>query len=341
MHKEWFLTFGKQAPKAASAKPAAAPDKSDGAEQWLDSKWLIDVMVGVRSLLQRTGAALAAAGTALIAGLGYAQLHNIFPIPKNVGGESVAALFVLFAAAIGGVIWLAAIFFMAQRRILIGTTSGATDDLDGSDLDVADRVRNEFARREQAKNLRAVELRAIRLANVARRVGDSDAKRASGLKAESDRLYGVVTFALVRAAATILEQRSRRAFRDWPTIVAVAFAAVGIIGVFAFADHFKGKRDLFQAQEKCAKAEANGIPNACAAFETPAQTKARKDAAKKKQNEADAKAKAASAKLSEKQRTALEVAANCELAVDHLPAKARPTGDARVSVVASCITAGS
>jgi len=341
MSERWFMAFG-----SGAASQPVKPDPGETAPTtepipWLDPKWIIDVMDGIRSLLQRTGAALGAAATAVIGGLGYAQLHNIFPIPKNVGWAAKLSLPLFFVAAVGGAIWLAAIFMLAQRRILIETD--ASDDLEDSpkDIKVANRVRNEFASQEQAKTLRDVQMRAVRLANVARALGPTDPARARFVQAESDRLYGVVNLALVKASALILEDRSRRAFKSWRTLFALGFAAAGIIGVFAMSDHFKSQRDLFQSQEACAKAEANGIPNACAAFESSKQTAARQKLASKVKAEAAAEADAAFKRLSVPQKTALSVAANCEGAIDHLAPAERPSGEARSRVVRACIAARS
>lgn len=328
-----------EASKSDAAKKSASDGTgSGGADPWANPQWIVDVMASMRTLLQRTGAVLGAAATALLAGLGYAQLHNIFPIPKNVGSYTHILLFIFLLAAFGGAAWLTAIFFMAQRQILIGTYWN--DDLGRADTQIADRVKNEFAREEDAASIRAVELRAVRLAGVARALSGTDAKGAKAAKGESDRLWGVVHLALVRTAATILEERSRRAFRGLPTIIAFLAAVIGIVGIFALSDYYKGQRDLYLAREKCAQAEANGIVGACSAYETPSLTKKRQDAETKLKNEAAQKAAAALASLSPAQTKALTQAADCEVAIAALQKEERPSSQARLRAVALCAARG-
>ena len=264
-------------PRVAASEPAQndakAASGSEPVDPWANPIWLTAVMKDMRSLLQRTGSLLGAAATVLLSGLGYTQLHNIFPIPQNVPGWTQPVLCVAVVFGFGGAAWLAAIFFMAQRPILIATNK--RDDLHGQDNEVADRVEGDYARQEDAVDLRGVELRALRLASLARELAAVDAQRAKPVKDESDRLFAVVHLALVRTAATILEYRSKRAFRGWRTMLALVLAVAGIVGIFGMSDYYKGQRDLYQSRVKCAQAEAVGVVGACAPFETPSQTKQR------------------------------------------------------------------
>jgi hypothetical protein len=341
--RRWSVSFGEVA--AETRQPDAAEDTapkkpkppSDEADPYADPKWLVDVMDGVRSQLQRTAALLGAAAVAVIGGLGYAQLHNIFPIPRNVSVASKVALPCFVVAAIGGASWLAAIFLSAQRRILIGPDWD--DDLNERDKKVAKRVRGAFARHEQADNLMDVHLRTLRLAAVARALTARDAKRANAAKAEADRVRTLVDFALIRTAAAILEDRSRRAFKGLPTLFALILASAGIVGMFAVADSYKGRRDSFESREKCAKAEANGVADACAAFESSEQTAERHAAEAAAKEAAAKKAKDAMERLTPTQQALVRRAADCETAVDALPASQRPSGQARVRAVARCVSA--
>jgi hypothetical protein len=315
------------------AADAPEPDAA-GVDPWANPQWIVDVMSGMRKLLQRTGTVLGAAATALLAGLGYAQLHNIFPIPKNTGWYTVALGVLFLIAAFGGAAWLTAIFFMAQRQILIGTYW--RDDLGGADDKVADRIESEYARQENAASIRDVELRAIRLGAVARALSAAGDKRAKATNDESVRLWAVVHVALVRTAATVLEERSRRAFRGRQTIAALACSVVGIVGIFALSDYYKGQRDLYVSREKCAQAEQNGIVGACAPFETAAQTKQRHDAEAAAKRKKASAAAAALASLSSAQRRALVQAAACETAIAALPKASRPSSQAQSRAVALC-----
>jgi len=326
-------------PAKAKGKDATSDEAgSDAADPWANPTWILTVMAGMRGLLQRTGALLGTAATALIGGLGYTQLHNIFPIPKNVSSCTEWLLGGSVLAGFGGAVWLAAIFFMAQRQVLIGTTWD--DDLVGPDRRIARRIEEEYAHEENAPDIRAVELRALRLAGIARALGETDAARAKATKAESDRLLAVVHLALVRTAAGILEERSRRAFHRWPTIAALVLAVLGIVGIFSLSDYYKGQRDVYQARVKCAQAEAAGIPDACAAFETPAQTKARQSVQQASAALAAAKAKAALDGLSSAQMKMLTQTALCQAAIAALPANEQPSAAALPRAVALCAAAG-
>jgi hypothetical protein len=175
---------------------------------------------------------------------------------------------------------------------------------------------------------------------VARALSGTNAKGAEAAKRESDRLWGVVHLALVRTAAAILEQRSRNAFRGLPTIIALALSVAGIVGIFALSDYYKGQRDLYQAREKCAQAEADGIVGACAPFESASLTQERHAAETKLKVEDARRAAVALASLSPAQKSALTEAAGCELAVAALQKEERPSSQARLRAVALCAARG-
>lgn len=121
-----------------------------------------------------------------------------------------------------------------------------------------------------------------------------------------------------------------------PTIAALVIAVGGIVGLFEFSDYYKGQRDLYQAREKCAQAEADGIVGACAAYESPSQNRERRDAERKLKNEAAQKAAAALASLNPAQRRALTQAAACEAAIAALQKKERPSNQARLRAAGLC-----
>lgn len=224
-------------------------------------------MAEVRRLLQRTGAALGAAGVAIVGGLGYTQVHQIFPFPADASSCYLVLALVGLVGAFLGATLLSASFFGAQRRILI-STDGMQDSLDRRERPIKEWICAEHAQTEYAHTLRDVELRALRL----QRIGRRSAEDADVLNAESDRLNRVVSIALIRTVATILERRAERAFRGPLTAIALALTILGIISVFGVADYAKGQRDLIDLRAKCAAAEAQGATGACAAVEGKVQS---------------------------------------------------------------------
>jgi hypothetical protein len=236
-------------------------------------------MADMRGLLQRFGTALGAAGTALMAGLGYTQIHKIFPLPV---GSTEWLLILALAGSTGalvGAAWLVGRFFAAQRRIVI-----TSEQFGGSRIDrwrerrrgfntvearIRDRVFTDHAQQEDAASLRAVELRSLRLERVARRA--TDAAHAESTKAESDRLTRVVRIALVRAAAEILERRSQQVFKGPLTAFLALMVVAGIISLFGLADWSQGQRDLVGLRQSCAEAEQAGATNACETLGTGRQ----------------------------------------------------------------------
>jgi hypothetical protein len=256
------LGLGGKSDEPPKEEPKPKPDVSD----------LQAGMQAIRHLLQKVGAALGAAGAALMTGLGYTQIHKIFPLPAGSSGW----LFVLaVAGSAGGLIgaaWLAARFFGAQRRILI-----SSEQEDGGSLrqwrlakrkgftnferELRDEVFDEQAGEDGAKTLRGLELRALRYERIARR--EKDEARAKAFQAEADRLQGNVRLALVQAAAAVLERRSHQAFKGLFTAIPLLLAIAGIIVVFGLADWSQGQRDLISLRKSCAEAQKAGAVNAC------------------------------------------------------------------------------
>jgi hypothetical protein len=65
------------------------------------------------------------------------------------------------------------------------------------------------------------------------------------------------------------------AFQTPPFHVPFVLAVVGIVGLFAIADYHEGERSLSDLRAKCAKAEADNVPDVCAPFESAAQRRDR------------------------------------------------------------------
>jgi hypothetical protein len=232
-----------------------------GVDPTADAAALDTAMAAMRTDLRKNGSALATGSAAVLGAIGYTQLHQIFPAPANGWFTPVVAASI--AAAAMGTSFLVSRVFAATRRILIGSDASARG-LSHSERARALAVLTEHAREQQAQTLRALEYRALRLGRVAQRPEASSALSAAA-KSESDRLYGVIYIALKRAAATILEERTRKALGGRLSAAAFLLAAAGVAGVFALADYSKGQRDLIDLRTKCATAEAQ-VPLACKAI---------------------------------------------------------------------------
>jgi len=224
----------------------------------------------IRQHLRRVGAALGVAGGALLSGLGYTQVHKIFPFPTDshrvllMIGAGLAS-----AAALVGAALLAGRFLGAQRRILVSTDPDeprggrrrSPYGLRRRECEIRDRIYDLAARDESAQSLRAVELRGLRFERIARRV---DPKKAPAWKDESKRLQEAVKTALDQGALTVLEHRARQAFSGRLTVLAFLVTIVGIIGVFGLADWSQGQRDLVTLEKQCVEAKT-AVP-ACKRF---------------------------------------------------------------------------
>ncbi|MEK6274360.1 MAG: hypothetical protein AABM30_03395 [Actinomycetota bacterium] len=216
-------------------------------------------MESMRELLRRFGAALGAGATALLAGLGYTQVHKIFPLPADSSGWTWALAVASSVGSLVGAAWVAGRFFGAQRRIGIKTEAGR-ETLRPRERELRDRVFTDTAAEEDAAALRDVELRAIRLNRIAQH---SSKAKAKDLQDEAERLQGKVRLACVRAAAEILEWRSQQAFNGVLTKVAVLMTILGIVGIFGVADWSQGQRDLVALRKSCAEATTAGAIDAC------------------------------------------------------------------------------
>jgi hypothetical protein len=244
------------ATSAATATPTTPPSQIDA-----QVKSLQDGMADMRSLLQRTGSLLAAAGTAIVGGLGYQQLHNFFPIPPHDSSAVqfylvTAALASALAAALGAAL-LARRFLTAQGRILLSSAIDDCDDVDDQERAIIARAYGEISRQELADDLADLDLRAERLSRASRATADPTLQKA--FQTESDRLEGVVQLGIYQAAVGVLERRSSIAFRGSGTVAALLLAIVGIALLFGLADYSKGERDKLDVMAKCAALNTNTV----------------------------------------------------------------------------------
>jgi hypothetical protein len=264
----WISRLGARSHK--KEPEAKAPAKTD-------LEVLADSMADMRSLLRRTGAAFASAAGVILAGLGWTQVHQTFPLPEgawtlplplveDLGVSQQWVLGVVAAAAalaaFVGSAWFAARFFAAQRRILLASKISDCQGLDDDDMAALRRVYRSHASEELAPSVHAVELRAYRLKRMARAVPES-APRKKEWSAEADRLLDVVRLAIRRAAVAILEVRSSTAFAGPGTWIPLGMAITGIVFAFGVADYAKGERDLIQLRASCQDAVAKGAIDAC------------------------------------------------------------------------------
>jgi hypothetical protein len=252
------------------APAAEAPTETAPADA---ASTLSAAMEAMRSLLQRTGGALAAAGGVVLAGLGYSQLHKLFPIPSYGLGWwllAVAAGGLLLAVVGAGL--LAAIYMRAQRRILMETRVEDCDlDRRGGFLyrrrDAEPRlVTRHFlkvAAENDAADLHQLELRAARLSRIALRIPDrSDARRIE-LEQQVADLQSTIQLGLRQAAALVLERRSANAFRRRAAALPLLCAIAGVLLAFGAADYSQGERDKIGVISSCgtvAHSEAGWCP---------------------------------------------------------------------------------
>jgi hypothetical protein len=201
------LTPLKDASKKEPTAPAAPPSEVD--EIKADVK-------GLRDSLGRMGKSIGAIVTAVVAAVGYTQIHDIFPFPAGEPLWLRALAIGAAAAGLGASAFLVVRFFFAQRRILIES------DLSRRwrwhvDWNEAVEQTHKSAWSEGAPTLYDLDRRSIRLDRIARRLEtttDDDSQRlGDASRKEADRLGSVVTRELWRAAEHILERRTRGAFR--------------------------------------------------------------------------------------------------------------------------------
>jgi hypothetical protein len=256
-------------------------------------------MKSIRDSLKTMGGAFAAAAGVIVTGLGYARLHEAFPLPPY-GWYRTAAICALILGALltlGGAAWFSGRFFAAQRRIPMytripahpqeerGFLSGFGDfspesyaareygrrpdqsdeekhvGLNKSEKVLRGEMFREDAQAEDASSLEALELRANRLDRIARRQSEGPSRAA--LEQEVARINSAIRLTFRRTAAAILERRAQDAYYGWPTKVAIAAFIVGLGLLFGTADWAKGERDLIGLRATCAEAEIKGAPDAC------------------------------------------------------------------------------
>ena len=85
-------------------------------------------MEGIRDHLRRVGAALGTLGTAVVGGLSYARLNEMFPVPPSI--ERTVYILAGFGLALsfGGLVYVGGRFYKAQRRILLTEVSEVAGD---------------------------------------------------------------------------------------------------------------------------------------------------------------------------------------------------------------------
>lgn len=293
-------------------KPPTAP-ASAPVDPGADEQALGDGVEAIRAGLRKAGGVLGTAATAIIGGLGYVRLHEVFPVPEGKPGTSWAAAAGAILAIVGAAA-LAGRFFAAQRRVLLtaeipgpkrgprasrrrsarrALARGVEDWKErrkrGFSKDELIRVRkvlDDHALDEVARDLHSLELRALRLERIGRHEPGEVGER---LSAEAERLNDVVCIALTRASASVIEHRAHRVVKGFATKCFFAAAATGIVLLWGAADYSKGQRDLIDLRKKCAEAVKSGAATACDPVVSSRQLEA---GAATRKKEADAKAAA-------------------------------------------------
>lgn len=253
------------APEKPPMAPATAPfDPAAG------RKAIADAMEKQRQLLRTTGAAFTGAIGFVLTALGLTKLFDVFPIPPDPGWRYALILGLLsggtLAAFIGAVVFAGG-FFLAQRRVLVGT--GAVSSLQREDARIARQIYTEHARENDASDIRSLELRALRYERIGRSLPSDDQAtaeqkaRKKSLGDEAQRINAVVAIALARAAVAVLERRSEAAFGSKRAFLAAVATVVGIALMFGTAAYSKGERDLIDLRTKCQAALDKGAIDAC------------------------------------------------------------------------------
>lgn len=244
------------------------PDKgpaAPGVDRTADVGKLAESITAMRDDLRKFGAALGAGASAVVVGLGWTTLHNIYPVPAAHPFLLGWGAFLLALLAAGAAIYLAAQFFAAQRRIVFKPSDPQqANGLNAAEKDLVEDVLREHAQEENASDALALELRAMRFGRIARTGSAADARAVAAAAAESSRLYATLALAEARAALAVLERRSQQLF-TWTGRPAqtAAVAVVAVVGLFLLADYSKGERDRIDLLAKCQKAVTAGAPTAC------------------------------------------------------------------------------
>ena len=240
-------------------------------------------MALIREHLRTYGVAVAGLATAVLAGVGWASLTAIAPLPNDLGWlwwPFVAA----GLAALVGALLLTRQFFAAQRRIVITPSqvqrkSGKDAENDLTDAERKDvlKVLDAHAREDVAESIGAVELRALRLGRIARKLAtkaanlsEADSKgikaRATAAQGEADRLDARVAVAFMRAAIGLLEDRSSRVFKGGRALGFAVMVVFGISTMLFIGEFSQGERDLVKLRADCATAEKDGSTGFCDPF---------------------------------------------------------------------------
>jgi hypothetical protein len=237
--------------EAAAPTPAEEPSKDTppgtapaGVDPNASTTELKKNLDDLRSDLRRWGAAIGSVATAVLAGIGWTKVDNLFPFPSNVnwiGPVSVACA----VAAVGGSVYIFLRLYGAQRRILVGTDHPLPHrcGLWPSERRFAEHALDLQARSEGAVHMADVEARALRYEHVATRLELAGDELAKAARTEANRLDTFVALARLRVGLALLEKRSRRAMTGFTTWVALIATAFGIAGLFALSNWSQGERN--------------------------------------------------------------------------------------------------
>lgn len=258
---------------ADAAPPPKAPTVA-GVAPSQDVDALRDGLEAIRANLRAFGTAIGAGATTVLAGVGWATIHSLFPVPSSRGWIGWLA-FALALAAVAGAFWLTAIFFSAQRRIVFKPSDPQRPaGFDPDEWQLVTATLTEHAQEENAASARALEDRALRLDRIARGM-PAGTEEAKAVAAESDRLYTKLSVASLRAVVAVAERRSEAVFRlsNSAVWVPACLAALSIVGLFMLSDYSKGQRELLDLQATCVKSPVPGCPDVAGVTPaTPAAT---------------------------------------------------------------------
>lgn len=256
----------------SSVAPGPKPDPAakraaDRAESYREA------MEKIRSRTDVTAKGLATLGTAAVAGIGYAELADVYP--KEGPDGAVFALIAGVVAMVAGVILAVFRFNRATRSVITEpgreltielNDFGPTDRFSKEDKNTLRYVYDELGRLNGVGSLAAYQARARRFERIAARWGETPA--AAELRQRADVIMKEIAAAQDRAGALILRHRASSAlFSGWTLLVVLLFAA-GWYATALASDAMKGAREgELTIAKSCAevleKSDAVKLPAAC------------------------------------------------------------------------------
>lgn len=207
-----------------------------------------DAMEKIRSRTDLTAKGLAAAGSAAVAGVGYAKLADVFPVEGTCWVWFVV-LGLGFVSMIVAVIVAVRVFNNATRSVMTEPDANETIRLNQLDRytrfspDDEEKLKGIYKRMGQlngVESLAAYQARARRFERIAARMEDGAV--ATVLRKRANAIMSEIVAAQERAGMLILRNRANRALFGRKTLASIFFFAAGLYAMALSADAFEGDR---------------------------------------------------------------------------------------------------